>query len=296
MKITILVDDVYGSKNNLEIEHGLSLYIEQEHKNPMLFDVGATDMFIRNSERLNLSIEKVDRLILSHGHCDHTGGLEAFFSKNDVATVYGTPNTFRDYYSLKPTGDFVNIGTPVYYSALPYSRRLVLNDGFLSLGVGDFLFSDVWTTEFLPESNSNLYALECYDQDTRCLERINNSRNHSFVLDTFLHEQNLVLTSESGKKILVVGCSHRGIVNIMNRFIEIIGTAPDYVIGGFHLLAPSHNKVVSYEFLNEIAQRLSVWNSQYIVGHCVGIKAFEHIRRFLDDQVVFFGTGDSFVF
>ena len=69
-KITTLVENcVYGRK--LQAEHGLSLYIEtQEHR--LLFDTGASDLFIRNARLLHIDLQKVDYLILSHGHSDHT--------------------------------------------------------------------------------------------------------------------------------------------------------------------------------------------------------------------------------
>ena len=84
-KITTLVENcVYGRK--LQAEHGLSLYIEtQEHR--LLFDTGASDLFIRNARLLHIDLQKVDYLILSHGHSDHTGGLRYFLELNTQATV-----------------------------------------------------------------------------------------------------------------------------------------------------------------------------------------------------------------
>ena len=75
-KITTLVENcVYGRK--LQAEHGLSLYIETaEHK--LLFDTGASDLFISNARLLHIDLREVDYLILSHGHSDHTGGLRHF--------------------------------------------------------------------------------------------------------------------------------------------------------------------------------------------------------------------------
>ena len=84
-KITTLVENcVYGRK--LQAEHGLSLYIEtSEHR--LLFDTGASDLFIRNARLLHIDLQKVDYLILSHGHSDHTGGLRHFLELNKQATV-----------------------------------------------------------------------------------------------------------------------------------------------------------------------------------------------------------------
>ena len=84
-KITTLVENcVYGRK--LQAEHGLSLYIETaEHK--LLFDTGASDLFIRNARLLHIDLREVDYLVLSHGHSDHTGGLRHFLELNTIATV-----------------------------------------------------------------------------------------------------------------------------------------------------------------------------------------------------------------
>ena len=84
-KITTLVENcVYGRK--LQAEHGLSLYIETaEHK--LLFDTGASDLFISNARLLHIDLREVDYLILSHGHSDHTGGLRHFLELNTIATV-----------------------------------------------------------------------------------------------------------------------------------------------------------------------------------------------------------------
>lgn len=84
-KITTLVENcVYGRK--LQAEHGLSLYIEIQG-NRILFDTGASDLFIRNARLLRIDLQKVDYLILSHGHSDHTGGLRYFLELNTQATV-----------------------------------------------------------------------------------------------------------------------------------------------------------------------------------------------------------------
>ena len=71
--ITTLVENcVYGRK--LQAEHGLSLYIEtSEHR--LLFDTGASDLFIRNARLLHIDLQKVDYLILSHGHSDVLTGI-----------------------------------------------------------------------------------------------------------------------------------------------------------------------------------------------------------------------------
>jgi len=82
MIIKTLVENTALSKN-FGSEHGLSLYIEaNSHK--ILFDVGASELFLENAKKLNVDISEVDYLIISHGHYDHGGGLRAFLRENTV--------------------------------------------------------------------------------------------------------------------------------------------------------------------------------------------------------------------
>ena len=75
MKITTLMDDQPSS--SFKNEHGLSFYI-QAHNTNILFDTGASSLYLENARKLSLPIEEVDTLIISHGHYDHTGGLSDF--------------------------------------------------------------------------------------------------------------------------------------------------------------------------------------------------------------------------
>ena len=282
MRISVLVDDV-SSNAEFESEHGLSFFLEEGGKS-RLFDVGASALFSRNARRLGLDISDVSALILSHGHRDHTGGLATFFHENAQALVYATPSAFRSYYALRPSGVYEDIGTPKYDEDPRYSSRLRLTSGATTLDSDALLFSDVSTRELTSDANKTLF------------ERNEKEDGASYRNDRFLHEQNLLVTSRSGKKILVVGCAHRGIVNIMNRCVEILGKAPDVAIGGFHLMIPSQNATISNDSLDKIAARLADWKTRYYAGHCVGQAAFERVRSRLGDQISSFGAGDVFDF
>jgi len=212
MQISVLVDDV-SAKAEFESEHGLSFYLK-EGADSYLFDVGASDMFARNARRFGLNIADVSALFLSHGHRDHTGGLATFFRENSRAPIYATPSAFRSYYALRPSGVYEDIGTPQYDEDPRYSSRIRAVSGVATLESGALLFSDVSTTELLSDANKTLF------------ERDESAAEAPFRNDRFLHEQNLLLDSASGKTILVVGCAHRGIVNIMNRCVELLGRAP----------------------------------------------------------------------
>lgn len=291
MRILVLVEDSC-SVDRIDPEHGLSLFIENSDKR-YLFDVGKSGLFASNAEALGVSIESIDALFLSHGHCDHTGGLARFLELNSKANVYGTPLTFRPYYSLRKNGVYENIGTPAFDVDERFSERIVYNSGFLSVSDDVILFSDVKTDNLRSEANDALFMRKYGNFDSVIEENNSNSAN-LYCQDQFDHEQNLILTTETGRHILFVGCSHRGIVNIMNRCVEILGQAPDVAFGGFHLMIPSRGEPIPFDTLDRIAERLSGWSTRYYTGHCAGCVAFNRIQTILKDQISYFGAGEVF--
>ena len=85
MIIKTLVENTSISKD-FGNEHGLSLYIETNALK-ILFDVGASKLFLKSAEKLGVNITDVDFLVISHGHYDHGGGLKNFFKENTKAEV-----------------------------------------------------------------------------------------------------------------------------------------------------------------------------------------------------------------
>ena len=81
-------------------EHGLSFYLETpRHK--LLFDLGATDAFLANARQAGIDVSQVDTAVISHGHYDHGGGLEAFLEANHRASVYLREGAFDPHISLQ---------------------------------------------------------------------------------------------------------------------------------------------------------------------------------------------------
>ena len=89
MKWTVLVDN-RTTDPVLETEHGLSIFLETD-RHRILLDTGASDMLIRNAERLGIDISTVDYVFISHGHSDHAGGLKHFMAVNETAKVIASP-------------------------------------------------------------------------------------------------------------------------------------------------------------------------------------------------------------
>ena len=102
------------------------------------------------------------------------------------------------------------------------------------------------------------------------------------VPDDFRHEQYLLI-EENGRRILLSGCSHRGIINISRYF------GPDVLIGGFHL-----HKHALDDGLVSIARKLADSGIKYYTCHCTGCEQFEYIRPVLG-AAEYISTGDSMV-
>ena len=255
MRIISLIENT-SLNDEMETEHGLSLYIEFEnHK--ILFDMGQSDMFSRNAEKLGVDLSDVDIAILSHGHYDHGGGLEEFLKINHKAYVYVSKYAFDTYYN----------GTEKYIGlnhSLKEKERLILTDGQVKLKEGITL---VHCNEKAKKYDLGSFGL-------------NVKKGQEYLPDEFLHEQYLLL-EEDGKKVLFSGCSHKGILNIVEWF------QPEILIGGFHF-----SKLPLDETLKGYANYLSGFKTKYYTCHCTGEKQFLFMKQFME-CLSYLSTGQS---
>jgi 7,8-dihydropterin-6-yl-methyl-4-(beta-D-ribofuranosyl)aminobenzene 5'-phosphate synthase len=254
MKISVLCENT-TKKENIVAEHGLSLFIETESKN-ILFDMGQSDAFLKNANVMGVDLSTVDIAIISHGHYDHGGGLRMFLEYNKKAKIYINRDAFGDYYNA----DMKYIGLD---KELRDNERIVFTDGYLKIDE---------TAEIV------------YQNDRSCLYPIEHNglkakTDDKLFDDNFLHEQYLLLT-ENGKKILVSGCSHKGVLNIMHRF------NPDVFIGGFHFMKNAP------ESLFEKANILFSHKTDYYTCHCTGIPQYEFLKGLAGESLSYLSAGD----
>lgn len=138
------------------------------------------------------------------------------------------------------------------------------------------LFSNVENKLFFAKANNVLYE----------------KRLGKLVKDDFLHEQNLLIKS-ADNALLISGCSHAGIVNILNRAEEIVTTPVRNVIGGFHLYNPPTRKYESDELIIGIAEVLKEKAANYYTCHCTGEKAYKRMKTILGDRLTYLATGSQ---
>ncbi len=273
MKIINLVENTQGS-SCCGAEHGLSFYVETlKHK--ILVDTGATELFLLNAEKLGVDLCQVEMVFLSHGHYDHAGGILAFADRNPGAPIFMQSTAGEAYYHKNDALERY-IGIDRRIMELP---QLKLIEGDKRIDEELFLFSGVTGRRLWPAGNREL--------------KIN--REGEFIQDEFVHEQYLVV-EENGKKILISGCAHNGILNILEKYREIYGTDPDAVISGFHMRKKSDYTEEDLTVIKEIAKELKQTETKYYTGHCTGELPYQIMKECMGEQLFYVHSGDEITF
>lgn len=255
MKITALLENTTTNPSILT-EHGLSLFIET-NSNKILFDMGQTDLFSKNAETLGIDLSETDIAILSHGHYDHGGGLKKFLEVNDHAPVYIHKDAFLPHYN----GTEKYIGLDISFANHP---RIIFTEDYLRI-------------------NNSLSLYSCNNKKKRFnlgSFGLTEKRNKGFIPDDFRHEQYLLI-EENGKSVLISGCSHKGILDIVQWFM------PDILIGGFHF-----SKLPLDEKLKNMSQILASYPTEYHTCHCTGDEQFNYMKNYIS-KLKYLSCGQS---
>ncbi len=275
MRIVNLMENTPGVEGCVW-EHGLSFYIETE-KHKILVDTGASGAFVDNAVTLGIDLKAVDTLILSHGHYDHAGGILRFVAINPEAKIYMQGSALEGYYHLyqKENGwDAKYIG--VDRAAIQALPQLCLLQGDIILDDELRIFTGVTGRELWPRSNKGLVLATDVD----------------FVQDEFAHEQYLVIHAE-GKYILVSGCAHNGVLNILKRYQELFDAVPDVMISGFHMMNKKGYTEEDWAVITETALRLRDIPTVFFTGHCTGEAPFARLQAVMGEQVQYVRCGET---
>lgn len=265
MRMIALVENT-GRDARCGAEHGLCIYVKTK-RHTLLMDTGQTDLLLRNAAALGLSLTDVDTVILSHGHYDHTGGLLPLFRVCPDADVYLRRCAAEPHFNGERY-----IGFDERILSLP---RLTFTGGDLRLDDELFLFGDYGEKHDRPFANRTLTV----------------ERGGIRVPDGFEHEQSLVITL-GGKRWLLSGCAHSGILNILERFREIFGCAPDYAVSGFHLMKRDGAYTEDEQSaILQTAKALSRLPTVFYTGHCTGEAAFDLMKNVMGAQLIALHSG-----
>lgn len=271
MKLQILTENHAGGR--LGAEHGISYWIEFKGKN-ILFDTGHTDLFLKNAESMGIDIpNQIDYLVLSHGHWDHGNGLKFLMEKypqlssrrsgKQKVKFISHPGVFQKRYRKGESEDLgitVNrVGVEAYFDA-----KFSISNHEIIPGA-HFLGEVPRLNNF--EGKATPYILEDGSMD-------------------LITDDSGIVFVEDDKLILISGCAHSGICNMMEYAKKITGlTHFKAVLGGFHL---KNNNLQTRESITYLkSQNID----QIYPSHCTQLAALVAFSREFEFPQLMTGMG-----
>ena len=273
-RITTLAENTAGSPQTFA-EWGFSALIEADGKS-ILMDTGLGHAVTHNAELLNIDLKKVDVIVLSHGHSDHTGGLQRVLeSIRREVSVIGAPEIWDQKYSTRGT-------TTPRYIGIPYQRAELESLGArFNLSKEPIKLSrNVMTTGEVPVVTD----FEKVGGDTLLVKV-----DDGYQLDQFPDDRALVVTTELGL-VVILGCAHRCLINTLYHAQNLTGIKRIHtVVGGCHLMDASEERI-----MKTIAALKDIDVQNVGVSHCTGLKAGAMMAGELGSRF-FFNTAGNVV-
>ncbi|MBN2160137.1 MAG: MBL fold metallo-hydrolase [Spirochaetes bacterium] len=234
-------------------EHGFSCLIESG--DTTLFDTGQGLGILNNLGKMGKQIDAIQRIILSHGHYDHTGGLLSVLqNKNGKTPVYLHPDAFDDKKAVVPL--------PGNTIEMPIGMRAPREEYEKAGADFNFVNSFVKITDSISAIADVTHPSGWKTWDTRLKRKVDGALED----DPFHDDLSLLISTESGPVVLL-GCAHAGIVEILNELSEKTGYDEFHaVIGGTHLgNAPEDYIALAMGTLKKYRVK------KVAVSHCTGL-------------------------
>lgn len=272
--VTVLVENSVNGRD-LQAEHGLAFHVHTDRWR-ILFDTGQTSLVLRNAAGLGLPLAAVEAIALSHGHYDHTGGLQAVRQAAPGARVFVHPDALHAKFSGRPDGTARPVGMP-RETARELRRpdaRVTWTRKPTEVVDGVFLTGEIPRETDFEDTGGRFFL------DEACAQP-----------DPLLDDQALFFDTADGVVVLL-GCAHAGVVNTLRYIRQVTAGRPIHaVLGGFHLLAAEENRM--RQTLDALAGlKLTTIGA----AHCTGPVAMARLWTAFPDRCCTCAVGSGLAF
>lgn len=274
MRLTILCENSVErvSPAGLLGEHGFACHLETE-QGDYLFDSGGGATLTANSAIMNIDLRQLRGIVLSHGHRDHTGGLQQVLQQLERVAVYAHPALFSPRYSKN--------GERLREIGIPWSKQQLEELGAdfrLSKGPQQ-ITPEVMLSGEIPRSN---------DFETGDANLVTVTAEGEIETDRLSDDLSLFINSKKGL-IILLGCAHAGLLNIIDHARQLTGQQKIHL-----LLGGTHLKFSSPAQLETTLARLAALNIERIgVSHCTGLPQAQKLAERFGERFFFATVGSE---
>ena len=274
-KISIVCENTVAGTIGFIGEHGWSVYIERGD-NRIIFDTGQGIGFSNNTRLLNIDLREVQTVILSHGHYDHTLGLQDLFKEEGKKTLYCHPDCFIPKFSLR--------GKTPRYIGIPYTEKELKKMGADIHFITEF--TEIMPGIHITGSIPRVTDFESVDSMLKV-----KGPDDEWETDTLWDDMSVVIETEKGL-VVILGCAHSGIINTLKHVAKQMPGLPiDTVIGGTHLGFADKNQ------FDKTVDALKAFNIKHLgVSHCTGQINAAKLHHLFKDSFFFASVGTSISF
>lgn len=251
LKVSVLVENTVGVTTGMVAEWGLAMLLDFGDER-ILLDTGEQGNIVKNALAQGIELGQVDKLVLSHGHYDHTGGLIAFLESKGPITVYAHPELLMGHFERKSGCHGER------YIGVPYSLEQLQSAGAHFVWEKDpiKIRPDLWLSGQIPRFTD----FEWID------DRLLSKQGSQYVQDQLPDDLSLFYESETGL-VIFFGCAHAGLVNIIEHAKKVTGVEKvRAIVGGTHLgPAKPEQKEKTIDYLKKLDLEIIAPN------HCTGL-------------------------
>ena len=270
ISITTLIENT--ANPGFMAEWGLSILIEVDDRR-ILLDTGPGISTVFNAQLLGTDFNTIDKIVLSHGHYDHTGGLSGVLRGTDGFDIISHPDIWESKYAVREN--------KAKYIGIPFCR-----EELESLGARFSMSKDpVWITDNIVTSGE-IPLTTGYEEIDHILYV---KKDGNLIPDRVPDDLALAIKTDLGL-IIILGCSHRGMINTIRHFQNITGDERVHcIVGGTHLISASHERL-----RQTVIDLKQIGVQKLGVSHCTGFEASAWLASEFGDIFFLNNAGSSY--